>query len=214
MGSLPFTYLGLPLSNKAFHKSTYLPLIHRLNSKLAGWAAAHLSVAGRIVLLNAVLSSLPTYYMTVMRLPQWVIKAIDKIRRHFLWHGVSEQSKKIHLANWELVTTPKSLGGLGVPDLGTFNSAILMKWQWNWQKPARTLWNPIKQDTVTVINFIPQAPLFTKTLAHVYDFYNMSTIHKLGNRSDIAFWTQNWGSGSCKTNSPICSLMPWTKRQQ
>lgn len=137
-----------------------------------------------------------------MRLPQWVIKAIDKIRRHFLWHGVAEQSKKIHLANWELVTTPKSLGGLGVPDLSTFNSALLMKWQWNWQKPERTLWKPIIQHTVTVINFIPQAPLFIKTLAHAYDFYNMSTIHKLGSGAEIAFWNHDWGLGFLKDKFP------------
>ena len=80
----PFTYLGLPLSNKKLPKTTFLPLIYRLNGRLAGWAAKHLSIAGRLVLLNAVLSTLPSYFMTVIRLPKWVIKQIDKTRRRFL----------------------------------------------------------------------------------------------------------------------------------
>lgn len=69
-GSFTFTYLGLPLSDKRLNKTVFLPLLRRLNSKLAGWAANFLSLAGRISLTNAVLSSLPVYYMSVFQLPQ------------------------------------------------------------------------------------------------------------------------------------------------
>lgn len=94
VSEFPFTYLGLPLSNKRLPKAAYLPLIHKLNSRLAGWAAKHLSIVGRIVLLNAVLSALPLYFMMVLRLPKWVITQIDKIRRRFLWHGVGQNKKR------------------------------------------------------------------------------------------------------------------------
>lgn len=50
-------------------------------------------------MLNAVLSALPTYFMMVFKLPKWVIKQIDKIKRKFLWHGVGEHITKMSLAN-------------------------------------------------------------------------------------------------------------------
>lgn len=73
VSEFPFTYLGLPLSNKRLPKATYLPLIHRLNNRLAGWAAKNLSITGRIVLLNSVLSTLPSHFMMVLRLPKWYV---------------------------------------------------------------------------------------------------------------------------------------------
>lgn len=85
--SLPFTYLGIPLSDKRLPKTTYVPLLHKLNKRLGGWAAKFLSMAGRLVLVNSVLSSLLIYLMTVLKLPQWVTKEIDRVRHRFLWHG-------------------------------------------------------------------------------------------------------------------------------
>lgn len=73
--------------------------------------------------------------MPVLNLPQWAIKEIDKIRRHFLWHGASEQHKGYNLANWTSVCQPKTIGGLGILDLRIFNYALLMKWHWDWYAP-------------------------------------------------------------------------------
>nr|CAD1823673.1 unnamed protein product [Ananas comosus var. bracteatus] len=75
----PFKYLGLPLSPKKLHKADYLPLIEKLDNRLAGWKGLTLSRAGRLALLNSVLSSIPTFFCTAFRLPSWVINSIDKI---------------------------------------------------------------------------------------------------------------------------------------
>jgi hypothetical protein len=47
-------------------------------------------------MVNAVFSSLPTYYMCTLKLPKTVIKQIDKFRRHCLWRG-SDINAKNHL---------------------------------------------------------------------------------------------------------------------
>lgn len=83
-GSFPLCYLGLPLSDKALPKTAYIPLLQKINNKLQGWAARQLSIAGRLVLINAVLSAIPTYFMSVFKMPAWVIQEIDKTRRKFL----------------------------------------------------------------------------------------------------------------------------------
>ncbi|XP_024634416.1 uncharacterized protein [Medicago truncatula] len=48
------------------------PLIDRINSRLSGWKSRHLSLGGRLVLLKYVLSSLPVYALSFLRLRQEV----------------------------------------------------------------------------------------------------------------------------------------------
>lgn len=38
-GEFPFTYLGLPLSNKTLPRSAYLPLVQKFRKRLQGWTA-------------------------------------------------------------------------------------------------------------------------------------------------------------------------------
>jgi hypothetical protein len=67
-GTFPIIYLGLPLSDKRLSKVTYLPLLQKSSARLSGWAAKKLLMAARIVLINAVLSALPTYFMSIFSL--------------------------------------------------------------------------------------------------------------------------------------------------
>lgn len=66
----PFTYLGIPLLDRPLPRTAYISLIEKLNKKLASWATKFLSIAGRLVLLNSILSALPVHYMTVLALPE------------------------------------------------------------------------------------------------------------------------------------------------
>lgn len=195
LGTFPFTYLGLPLSNRKLPKSAYIPLIHKLNARLGCWAAKFLSIVGRLVLLNAVLTAMPIFYMSVLKLPDWVIKEIDKIRRTFLWHGVMQEKRKMNLANWQLVCQPKEVGGLGVHDLKVFNQALLQKWAWYWSKPENRLWKPIFSITSTTIYPWPNSPLFKQIQK---EFLLNSVLYVPGNGSTIIFWEQDWGHGILK----------------
>jgi hypothetical protein len=51
------------------------------------------SYAGRLTLVNAVLSALPTYYMCIFQLPVEIIDQVNKYHRHCLW-GVLIFTKK------------------------------------------------------------------------------------------------------------------------
>lgn len=88
-GSFPFKYLGLPLSDARLQREVFMPLIQKITNKLTGWSAKLLSMAGRIVLINAVLTTMPIYYMSVFDMPKWILENIDKIRRDFLWQGAA-----------------------------------------------------------------------------------------------------------------------------
>jgi len=78
--SFPCTYLGLPLNVRQIRRVDVQPLIDKVGGKLAAWKGRLLNKAGRLRLINTVLSSMPTYFLTVFRLQNWAIKKIDKLR--------------------------------------------------------------------------------------------------------------------------------------
>lgn len=84
VSNFPQTYLGLPLSQKKLRVSDYQPLICSFDRYLAGWKARLLSTGGRLVLINAVLSSLPVYFMPSNLIPKTVIDILVSRQRAFL----------------------------------------------------------------------------------------------------------------------------------
>jgi hypothetical protein len=66
-----------------------------------------LSHAGRLELVNSVLSSLPTYAMCTLQLPILVIEYIDRERRHCLWRGSDSNAKMKPLVVWKKCRSQK-----------------------------------------------------------------------------------------------------------
>ena len=73
IGSLPFTYLSLPLSLTKPKFQDFMPLISRCEKRLSSISSL-LSQAGRLELTSAIFTSLPTFYMCSLELPKAVIK--------------------------------------------------------------------------------------------------------------------------------------------
>lgn len=109
ISSFPQTYLGLPLSPYKLPPSAFQPVIDRCDIYLAGWCVLLLSHGGKLVLLSAVLDSLPTYFMLCFALPVQVIEPIDKRRRTFFWSNDDTCSGAKCLVAWDKVCTPKKL---------------------------------------------------------------------------------------------------------
>lgn len=85
--SLPIKYLGLPLTLHKPNRMHFQSLVKNVQKTLASWKANLLSLGGRVALVKSVLIGLSLHYMQVMRLPKWVVKEIDQLRRAFLWKG-------------------------------------------------------------------------------------------------------------------------------
>ncbi|XP_060170471.1 uncharacterized protein LOC132601403 [Lycium barbarum] len=98
-GSLPFKYLGVPLSPKK------------------------LSVS---YLLRQFLFGMQTYWAQIVLLPKKVMKLIDAVCRSFLWTGMGKISKKA-LVSWEKICQPQAAGGLNVIHMGLWNKAVILK---------------------------------------------------------------------------------------
>nr|ABA98347.1 retrotransposon protein, putative, unclassified [Oryza sativa Japonica Group] len=106
IGSLPFTYLGLPLGTTRHRVVDFAPLVDRIERRLTA-SSIFLPQGGRLTLINSVISSIPTYYMSSLQLPVTVIKAIDTARKNYLWRGNNPSSTRKSLASWDRVCTLK-----------------------------------------------------------------------------------------------------------
>lgn len=122
-------YLGMPLLHSRVRKATYHGILEKVERKLNGWSAKHLSLAGRVTLTQTVLQALPIFSMQTTRLPTAIINKLEQQCRRFIWSGNSE-AQKIHLVNWAEVCRPKLSGGLGLKNLTIMNEALLMKLGW------------------------------------------------------------------------------------
>lgn len=78
--------------------------------------------------MNSVLSAIPTYWMSLFKLPCWVIKATDRVRRDFLWSGPDIDHPSWRLVGWNNLCRARDQGGWGILALANFNQALLGKW--------------------------------------------------------------------------------------
>lgn len=69
--NLPISYLGLTLGGKPNTKFFWQKLIQRIENRLAQWKRLFLNKGGRLVLIKAVIASIPNYFMSVFRIPSW-----------------------------------------------------------------------------------------------------------------------------------------------
>ncbi|CAN1756343.1 Putative ribonuclease H protein At1g65750, partial [Linum perenne] len=132
-------YLGVPILHGKVTNHTYSYLLDHLDSKLAGWKADNLSLAGIFTLASSVLNFVPSYAMQTAYLPVGLCDKIDRKIRNFIW-GSTDATHKIHNVNWQTVCKPKKLGGLGLRSAREHNKAFLMKIVWGLIARPDELW--------------------------------------------------------------------------
>ncbi|KAJ4778783.1 RNA-directed DNA polymerase (reverse transcriptase)-related family protein [Rhynchospora pubera] len=211
--SLPLQYLGLPLTINKPDRLAYQRLIDKLDSKLAGWKSGLISRAGSVVFASSVLSTIPIYFMSVFALPAWVVRAINKIRRDFIWGRGTSQRSGLHLINWNKVCLPKTCGGLGISDLKIQNTALLLRWLWRLYDSPNSQWSVLanrlyskRNGSIPPLAWNLEGSFFWKDLLKLRYFFQISTRTILGNGKATLFWYDNWA-----TNKPVYFL-PKTRR--
>jgi len=175
----PCKYLGVPLSLHKLTRPQIQPIIDRIADQLPGWKADLLTRAGRKILVQFVLTSKLIYLVMAMDLPPWALKAIDKIRRAFLWRGRKEANGGHCLVAWPKVTRPIELGGLGISNLQHLGWALRMRWLWLQKTEPQKPW----------ASFQIQVHPSVKAL------FSMAVTSEVGNGKNTLFWTDRWLHG-------------------
>lgn len=138
LGTMPFTYLGLPMGTTRPTFQELMPLVHGIERRLSA-TSCFLNQGSRLQLLQSVLTSMPIYFLCTLAIPPGIIKLIERIQRQCLWRGSSDNSRQ-SLAAWNLVCLPKNKGGLGVLNLKVQNEALLLKFLHKFYNHHETPW--------------------------------------------------------------------------
>ena len=201
----PQTYLGLPLSSTKLRLSAFAPLIAKADKYLAGWQAALLNPMGRLVLVNTVLDSQLVYAMSVMQLQPGVIKAVNKKRRGFLWAGEKEASGARCLVAWDDVCLDKAAGGLGVKDLQTQNTCLMLKLLHRLHTATTSSWARWARERVCMATM--EGSIEGEhwiALRALLPLYRAITTCSVVSGRDTSFWSDAWlGEDDLATRFPM-----------
>jgi hypothetical protein len=132
-------YLGVPVTGRAPRRADYQYIIDEVSSKLTNWKANQLSFAGRVTLAKSVMEAIPIYPMMTNCIPEGCLEEIQRLQRNFIW-GDTDDVRKYHAVGWEVVTTPKCYGGLGLRRLDEMNKACILKLGWKLKIGTSDLW--------------------------------------------------------------------------
>jgi len=92
IGSLPFTYLGLPLGLTKLKLVDFLPLVTRCERRFT-YTSSLLSQARRLEVTNSIFTSFPMFFTSTFQLHKSVIKQMDNFKKHCLWQGADINAK-------------------------------------------------------------------------------------------------------------------------
>lgn len=93
IGSLPSSYLGLPLGASYKSKVVREPVIERIMSKLVAWKVPPLSKGGRLTLVKATLATMPNYFLSLFTSPISVVNRMKSLFMRFVWEDGPDQHK-------------------------------------------------------------------------------------------------------------------------
>jgi hypothetical protein len=119
-------YLGMPSDMGKSLNGAFKYLKERVWKQVQAWLEQLLSMGGKDVLIKAVIQAIPTFSMSCFKMPRGLCKHINSLIR-YLWWGSKEGKRRTHWVSWEVMCSPKSMGGLGFHDIKLFNLALLAK---------------------------------------------------------------------------------------
>ncbi|CAH1444041.1 unnamed protein product [Lactuca virosa] len=139
VGKFPFKYLEVPMCITKLFCRDCKQLVEKIKMRVFNWKSKFLSFAGRLHLINVVLTSIHVYWASIFKIHVTTIKEIEKLCRSYLWANVEVVKGKAK-ASWNNICKHKEYGGLGVKDLRKWNDALLAKHVWNVIKNKNSLW--------------------------------------------------------------------------
>ena len=80
-----FSYLGIPVTKKFFTSAMCRPIIQKIKNKILFLGFRWLNIAGKITLIQSILSSYPIYIGSMILTPKMITNSISMQIRKFLW---------------------------------------------------------------------------------------------------------------------------------
>ena len=97
-------YLGLPMPNGKSKVGTFKELQERITKRVLGWKEKFISNAGREILIKTMAQAIPTYSMSLFKIPKSICDSINSLLARYWW-GQTGAERKIHWLSWNKLCT-------------------------------------------------------------------------------------------------------------
>lgn len=129
-GTLPFTYLGVPIFQGRLKVHHLQPIADNIIGKFDRWSGSLLSMASRICLVNSIIVSFLTHSMMVYKWPRHLIKSVDVAMQNFVWNG-NINKRNYGTVAWSRACAQRAKRGLGIHSIRGVNEGYLLKFAWD-----------------------------------------------------------------------------------
>ena len=124
-----FKYLSFYLKPLGYRVCDWLWLVQKFEKRICNWTHKLLSLGGRLILVQSVLSSLPVYWLGLAPIPTSILHKLQRIMFAFLW-GSLEIHRRYHLVSWQSISWIKEHQGWGIKNLHWFSISLRLKNIW------------------------------------------------------------------------------------
>lgn len=83
VGLWPVKYLGLPIGENPRAETFWNPVIEKVEKILQRWKSTFLSRECRLTLIQSVLGSFPTYFLSLFKIPKGVASKLERLIQNF-----------------------------------------------------------------------------------------------------------------------------------
>jgi len=203
-------YLGLPTPSGRMKGERFQPLKERFTKRMNDFTEKHMSAAAKKVLIKAVGQALPTYTMSVFKLPLMLCNSLTSIIRDFWW-GAEKGKRRTAWVAWSDLTMRKFQGGLGFKDQAiqssTLGSTGLEINSFPRQLVCQTTESQIFSERFTsghcVSGFQANASSTWQAVMHGLELLKKGIIWRIGNGSSVRIWRDPWipRTFTCRTTT-------------
>lgn len=191
-GSLPFSYLGVPLFVGVPRRRHLQGIADGIIAKFARWKGSSLSMAGRICLVHSVIQGAFVHSMMVYRWPKYLLRFVESRMRNFVFTGDILKIGTIRVS-WKRCCAPKGEGGLGLRSMVAANNSFLSRFTWD------VLNQKAPYMSILLDRFFSHGQLRSYVRSSIWFGFKDSypalingSRWLVGSNSQIRFWLDNW----------------------
>ncbi|KAL8463009.1 hypothetical protein ACS0TY_033861 [Phlomoides rotata] len=194
-GSLPFTYMGVPIFMGAPRSGHQAAMANSIIAKFSKWKGHALSMAGRKCMINSIIASSLVHSMIIYYWPRNLLKRIESAMRNFLWSGDILKKNTSCSVSWSRCCAPIDEGGLGIRSLRLANDSFVYKLAWDILCNESAAFNLIHTRYLTHRGrpkpYIRVSSIWPSICRHLDRLIDGSR-WVVGDTSNIRFWNDNW----------------------
>ena len=197
------TYLGCPMEVDGRSTTQFNAILSKVVDKITSWKFINLSQAGKLILINTILTSLASHILSIYILPAKISRQLSSTLLKFWWSSSSDK-KPIYWRSRDVLEQHKSNGGLSFRNIQITNKALIFNQAWRIHNSKESLVYQVfkakyKKDPIQLVmdNEKPKKPSYAfNSLYKACSSFKSGLYKKIGNGKSINLFQDRWSASA------------------